>query len=186
LTTGLSITRAANRAQIPWLNGGGVTSEIAVFPEAADMRSFDWRLSIATVSQEGEFSRFEGVERTIGILDGTLCLHFADGIVKALPPHGAPYAFDGEAKCVGMPIEGPVIDLNLMVRRGRASGRMQRISGTRVASTAGPTWAIAVLSTCLTAEGREYELAPGDVAAWNGTDLTGIALAGQAYLVEIF
>ena len=57
----------------PWRNGGGVTRELLAWPEAAD-----WccRLSVAEVTQDGPFSRFDGVQRWFAVLGGA----FGEGI----------------------------------------------------------------------------------------------------------
>lgn len=53
---------------MPWKNGGGVTTEIIVHPAKAPMADFDWRISMANVAQDGPFSIFPGVDRTLCIL----------------------------------------------------------------------------------------------------------------------
>jgi environmental stress-induced protein Ves len=61
------------RAQLratPWKNGGGVTREIACHPPQAGMQNFDWRISIAHIASDGDFSVFAGVDRVITLLEG--------------------------------------------------------------------------------------------------------------------
>ncbi|NEE21462.1 HutD family protein, partial [Streptomyces sp. SID7499] len=41
------ILRAADRAPVPWKNGGGIVREIATGPEDAGTDAFDWRVSLA-------------------------------------------------------------------------------------------------------------------------------------------
>lgn len=67
------IARADYR-RVPWKNGLGFTEEI--YREPADLSlPFWWRISIATVAQNGEFSLFDGYERIISVLDGAgMCL----------------------------------------------------------------------------------------------------------------
>ena len=48
----------------PWKNGGGSTTEIAVAPPGAGFDSFDWRISLATISHSGPFSTFAGIDRS--------------------------------------------------------------------------------------------------------------------------
>jgi environmental stress-induced protein Ves len=58
---------------MPWKNGGGTTIEIARSPEppeGAGLDDLDWRVSMARVDGPGPFSRFEGVDRTLAVLDG--------------------------------------------------------------------------------------------------------------------
>ena len=47
----MRLLRAATHRRMPWKNGAGVTTEIAVFPESAGLDDFEWRLSMATVCQ---------------------------------------------------------------------------------------------------------------------------------------
>jgi environmental stress-induced protein Ves len=54
--------RAQLRAS-PWKNGGGVTREIACHPPQAGMQNFDWRISIAHIGSDGDFSVFTGSSR---------------------------------------------------------------------------------------------------------------------------
>lgn len=51
-------------------NGGGITTEIIVHPANASMADFDWRMSMADVAQDGPFSIFPGIDRTLCILEG--------------------------------------------------------------------------------------------------------------------
>ena len=52
---------------MPWKNGLGTTTEIAIHPAEADLagQPFDWRVSMADVTTDGEFSRFPGYDRSI-------------------------------------------------------------------------------------------------------------------------
>ena len=56
----------------PWKNGGGSTTEIAIAPPGAGLDDFDWRISLATISEDGPFSVFPGIDRT-------LILHTTEG-----------------------------------------------------------------------------------------------------------
>ena len=53
-----------------WKNGGGVTHELAVWPDGADLSRFDARLSMAEVAADGPFSAFAGIDRTLAVLEG--------------------------------------------------------------------------------------------------------------------
>ena len=52
---------------IPWKNGKGVTLELAINNEGT-LANFDWRLSIAKVDTNGEFSDFMGYTRNLVFL----------------------------------------------------------------------------------------------------------------------
>jgi environmental stress-induced protein Ves len=113
------LIRAEAFRRMPWKNGGGVTAEIAAFPDGAALDAFGWRVSTAQVSQDGPFSRFPGVERTLAVLTGRgLRL-----MIEARPAHvitsdSAPYTFPADVPTQAALIDGPIEDLNVMTRRG--------------------------------------------------------------------
>jgi environmental stress-induced protein Ves len=114
----LHLTRlpAAGRVQSPWKNGGGVTWQVASEPPGASFE-FDWRISLARVGSDGPFSSFPGVARILTVLEGAMRLNVAGRAPIVLDQTAAPYSFPGDAACVAELIK-PVVDLNLMVRRG--------------------------------------------------------------------
>ncbi len=61
--------RAEDHPRMPWRNGGGTTQEVACNP-GGHTASFDWRLSLADVAQDGGFSAFGGFQRIITVLEG--------------------------------------------------------------------------------------------------------------------
>ncbi len=123
----IAILRAADRVATPWKNGGGVTREVAIWPLASNFDNFDWRVSIAEVREAGPFSRFKNVDRTMAILQGRLALHFPGQTVE-LGTNSEPFSFAGEVSCDSLPIDGPVTDLNVMVRRSRVVARIARFA----------------------------------------------------------
>ncbi len=156
---------AAERIAQPWKNGGGVTREVAVWPEGARFETFDWRVSIAEVAASGPFSRFEGIDRTLAILHGRMRLTFPENVLE-LDAECAPLAFPGEAPCEGTPLDGPVTDLNFMTRRGKVRGRMECLSGTVTASPM--TVVVARTATALRLGGETQSLAPLDAVLVDG------------------
>lgn len=109
----------------PWKNGGGTTREIARTPETGD---FDWRLSMATVEQDGPFSTFPGVDRTLTVLTGEgIALTVAGEEARLIP--AAPFAFPGDAPAASRLLGGEVTDLNVMTRRGRCAHRVTHLAG---------------------------------------------------------
>jgi environmental stress-induced protein Ves len=124
----MRILRAADRIATPWKNGGGVTREVALWPPDSTFDTFDWRVSLAEVREAGPFSVFENIDRTMAILEGRLALTFADREVE-LDGESTPFAFAGDESCYGAPLGGPVTDLNVMARRGRATAHVNRIVG---------------------------------------------------------
>lgn len=106
-----------------WKNGGGLTREIAASPECSDTSDFDWRVSIADVEAAGPFSSFPEVDRVITLLEGGSMILQGEAGQTVLTMH-APHRFPGEALVTCELPDGPTRDLNLMTRRGRATGEV--------------------------------------------------------------
>lgn len=123
--SGPALLRAADRRAVPWKDGGGITREIAVHPPGAGMDDFEWRVSIADVDATGPFSRFENVDRILTLLEGRLQLDFAEATPKILLGPGDRHCFAGDAAVTGTPMGGPLRDLNIMVRRGLWSAKIE-------------------------------------------------------------
>lgn len=112
----------------PWKNGGGETSDIAVFPDEAGFDDFVWRLSMARVAQPGPFSAFPGVDRSLAILDGAgVALFVGDDPPVTVTKASAPRRFPADVPTRASLIAGAVTDLNLMTRRGRVDHVLHRI-----------------------------------------------------------
>ena len=112
------ILRAAARNEVSWKNGGGVTSEIAAYPAGSSIDNFGWRISTALVTAPGPFSVFEGIDRSLTVLEGKLALQFAEDNHQVILEPRQSYSFAGDVAVTGIPLSGPVRDLNVMVRRG--------------------------------------------------------------------
>jgi uncharacterized protein len=114
---------------MPWKNGGGVTTEIAVFPEGAGLDDFEWRLSVANVASDGPFSLFPGIERTLAVLEGEgIVLSIGDRPELTLTRGSAPFAFPADQPISARLIAGPILDFNVMSRRGRISHLVERVA----------------------------------------------------------
>nr|WP_198980582.1 HutD family protein [Herbaspirillum sp. ASV7] len=110
---------------VPWKNEGGQTRELWVQPEQADFSSFTWRASVADVGRDGVFSTFEGIDRTIVLLEGGgFAMHSLGQQVHDLRECFVPHAFAGELPLSVQLHGAPTLDFNLMVRRDRAEGRV--------------------------------------------------------------
>ncbi len=156
----MRILRAADRTPMPWKNGGGVTREVAIWPPTAALDAFDWRISIADVAQGGPFSAFPGIDRVLTVIEGSGIELAVEGLAAVmLDAAVAPFAFPGDVACVATLHQGPIRDLNLMVRRGAYVTRVRRMDGLAVAScTAATTFVLALEATELNGE----HLAPED------------------------
>lgn len=100
---------------------GGTTTELAIEPETgvyAD-RSFQWRLSSATVElEESTFTALPDYNRLIMTLKGGIRLSHNKGEWLTLPEFTV-HAFDGGDETVSV---GRVVDFNLMLRKGSCEG----------------------------------------------------------------
>ncbi len=114
------VLRAADRAATPWLNGGGVTREVAGAPAGSGLADFDWRVSLADVARGGPFSVFPGVDRVITLVDGAGMALTVSGTEQLVARPYRPFAFPGDAETGCRLLGGPVVDFNVMTRRGRA------------------------------------------------------------------
>ncbi len=118
---------------MPWKNGQGITHEIAREPALGD--AFLWRLSIAEVAADGDFSLFAGYDRTITLIQGAgMELAFAEAPAKRIDRPFAPFDFSGDWHCRCRLIDGPIRDFNLMVdcRRARAETEVFRLAGSPI------------------------------------------------------
>jgi uncharacterized protein len=151
----LQIVRFDELAARPWKNGGGATRTIRSAPEGAGLDDFDWRLSIADVASDGPFSAFEGVDRTLAILDGPGMTLSIDGERTRLDSERGMVSFRGEADVVAALRGAPTRDFNAMTRRLRFAHRVQRLTSGSVEIGAVETAAVIAL-----AEGVNF--------AWSG------------------
>jgi len=112
---------------MPWKNGAGTTTEIAIDPPGADVAGrFRWRLSIADVEQSGPFSAFPGYDRTIMVIAGRgMELAVGGGPPRRLDRPFEPFVFSGDAPADCRLLEGPIRDFNLMVERSSARSRLE-------------------------------------------------------------
>ncbi|RWQ35890.1 MAG: HutD family protein [Mesorhizobium sp.] len=124
----MRILRAAEYRSMPWKNGGGVTTEIAVSPAGAALDDFDWRVSMARVESGGPFSAFAGVDRTLAVLEGEgIILDIAGRPTATVTKVSAPLSFPADVPTQAALIAGPITDLNVMTRRGRMTHTVERV-----------------------------------------------------------
>lgn len=118
---------ASGHRRMPWKNGKGVTIEIAIHPADASIDTFNWRLSTATVDSDGPFSAFEGIERSLAVLDGDgLVLEVEGQPTARLTVDSDPLGFPADRATMAHLIGAPVTDLNAMSRRGHAHHKLSR------------------------------------------------------------
>ncbi|MGH8378655.1 MAG: HutD/Ves family protein [Gammaproteobacteria bacterium] len=122
LSRGIRLLQPVDYRRMPWKNGRGWTTEIAVFPADAGLtgKPFDWRVSLAEVETDGEFSAFPGYDRTIMLTEGAgMELSFDSAPVKRIERRHQLFSFKGEWKTRCRLLNGPVRDFNVMSARAK-------------------------------------------------------------------
>lgn len=184
----MTILQRSGYRRMAWKNGGGETAEIAVFPPAAGLDGFDWRLSMADVRTDGPFSVFAGIDRTLTILSGDgIVLDFDDGAERLrLSPETEPQAFSGDRRVESSLIAGPVVDLNLMTRRGVCAHRVRRVRSRgplQLAASSETVCVFAILPVELDAGAGRSRLDRFDCAIFDGPLELSLTGAGDIHLI---
>lgn len=102
---------------MPWANGLGQTVEMVRRND--NEGNLLWRLSMATVTGNGAFSLFPGIERNLTVLsgDGFELLENDSGIVHRVALL-TPVAFAGDIPVTATRVTAPCQDFNVMTGRG--------------------------------------------------------------------
>ena len=129
----MKILRRADLVDEPWKNGGGITREIEL-GMVGDRRA--WRLSLADVAEDGDFSKFPRLTRILTVVSGVgMVLEHPTGKLDA--DLWVPVRFDGGLNIKSRLKSGPLTDLNLIfdsticdgdvtLRRGPLNQKIQR------------------------------------------------------------
>jgi len=115
---------------LPWRNGLGSTVELlAETPNKNE--DFSWRLSIASVANDGPFSDFSGYDRTLLLLEGSgITLNKPNGIFKVLNSSLDYANFKGEDLIDATLHNGPIKDFNIMTLRSICTSSVTAIDET--------------------------------------------------------
>jgi len=113
--------RLADVPPQPWRNGGGSTQELLAGPDAS---AWQWRISVARITQDGPFSAYPGVQRWFVVLAGAgVALHLGQQLLH-MTPASPPLPFDGADAPGCTLLDGPTLDLNLMLRQDAGTGAL--------------------------------------------------------------
>ena len=158
------ILRARDHRSMPWKNGGGLTTEIAAFPEGSDLETFEWRVSMARVENDGPFSTFAGIDRTLAVLEGNgIALTIEDCEPVPLRCGSTPFAFPADAPTEGRLADGPILDLNVMARHGKIDATVERAIQTDFDMPAPGDWTLLFVSRGqVDVTRRDFEARLGD------------------------
>lgn len=111
---------------IPWKNGLGETTELAI-NEGGSLSNFDWRLSIATVTEDGVFSDFSDYSRNLVLISGQGIRLKHDGDkVDQLDKLLDMASFDGGCITFGKLTSGTIKDFNIMTKKSTYHAKVDR------------------------------------------------------------
>lgn len=187
-----------------WKNGGGSTTEVAVWPAGAGLDDFVWRISIATIASDGPFSLFPGIDRTLSLVRGQgVDLLLKDGAPRtvALRLDAPTLSFPGEWPIDASLPFGATQDFNVMTRRASSRHQFFRVAGNgkwqRHAATtllflaSGGPLRVQLERENIAAADAEFVLQQYDSLLLDGSDAAGLqwqmaAMAGGEAAVELF
>ncbi|MBY5374643.1 HutD family protein [Rhizobium leguminosarum] len=188
----MRILRAGDHKRMPWKNGKGETVEIAVFPPDASINDFDWRISMATVAEDGPFSIFPGIDRTLAILDGNGMVLDVEGSSPVLLTTASdPLAFPADIPVAARLEDGAITDLNVMTRRDGLAHTLIRIDvdGGKTVRLSPATCLLLCHRGTLSfrRDGETGALAAGDALLIKDATATALEIDGEArcYLASI-
>jgi len=108
------LIRLQDTPSAPWRNGGGTTRELLAWP--APPAAWQLRVSVAEIAADGPFSAFPGVQRWFAVLKGAGVELSIDGRARRVSREDEPLCFAGDAAASCRLVDGPTLDLNLMLR----------------------------------------------------------------------
>lgn len=130
LATGTVIALAMSPKK-PWGVAQGQIREIASGKLAEDGSllpangtEWDWRLSVASIEKAGDFTTYEGFDRTFTLIVGELVELTIDGATHGVELY-RPLKFAGDCATSAALPTGDVLALNLITRTGEVRGNVR-------------------------------------------------------------
>ena len=161
---------ASDYTTMPWKNGNGSTTQLAIFPENAALDDFAWRISSAVVGSSSDFSHFPDVDRSLVIISGAglRLINQSEGTILSLTPKDPPYAFKGEHDVSAqLMATDPVIDFNVMTHRSTHQHTLKKIAiEGEITLTVAPNETLAIYHAggeTAYFEGRNLDFITGDL-----------------------
>lgn len=133
----------ADYKTMPWANGKGVTVEMLKVEEAGHLL---WRLSRASVVENGDFSTFPGIERNLTVISGPGFDLVGDNLHLPANPL-IPVAFAGDIPIRAEAVSAASDDFNVMTARHLPRPAVAVITG-QAELRGGDMLAIFALSDC--------------------------------------
>ncbi|WP_434777841.1 HutD/Ves family protein [Neisseria sp. Ec49-e6-T10] len=143
-----SLLKQQDYTKMLWKNGKGYTYEIAKDTTQCQEGSFNWRISMAQVDQNGSFSDFSGYQRVISVLEGEgIHLAIDDQSEEKLYPFTA-FAFDGASQTQCTLLKDPVTDFNLIYAPQKYRARCQWLNINEIQRFCSQAQTILIFSVC--------------------------------------
>lgn len=121
----LNIIPASSFKTVPWKNGKGETTELAINPTGT-LDNFQWRLSIASVIENGVFSDFSGYMRNLVLIEGdSITLIHDDSKIDKLTKILDFATFYGGCQTLGKLTNGAIKDFNIITSNTSCETRVQ-------------------------------------------------------------
>lgn len=113
---------------IPWKNGKGETIELAI-NDGGTLDDFTWRLSMASVVEDGVFSDFSGYQRNLILIEGNgISLQHDHNKIDKLSNLLEVANFDGACRTVGNLHAGAITDFNIMTHQEKCRVKVETYS----------------------------------------------------------
>lgn len=130
LATGTVIALGANpkkswgaaQGQIREIASGKLANDGSLLP--ANDKDWDWRLSVASIEKAGDFTPYEGFDRTFTLIMGELVELTIDGTAQGVELY-RPLKFAGASATSAALPTGEVLALNLITRTGEVRGNVR-------------------------------------------------------------
>jgi uncharacterized protein len=178
---------------LPWKNGKGTTTELAISSEGT-MENFDWRLSIATVSEDGPFSNFAGIERNLILIEGSgIQLTHDHQKVDSLNNNLDFATFDGGSFTAGTLINGSIKDFNLMHNPDRFEAKVITIKQSKSIRVQPSDWCfiyglktafkITIESDAENNNAKVIDIDPKHLVILDNTDTKSFSVSGEQLIV---
>jgi environmental stress-induced protein Ves len=170
----VKILRAADYEIQAWRNGRGSTREVLSFQSA------QFRISLAELREDAEFSMFPGVDRSLFLWRGGPVELAVDGKNHLLHCSEA-VNFAGEATCFVTVVQ-PATDLNIMTQRAYWTSRAKLYRGAIILDSPAKHVVIVACEGEVLVGEAPHRLLPDDACWWDGGLSRPVHIDGRLWI----
>lgn len=185
----MHLLAASDRAEQRWRNGGGITAEVARSSDGSNGQPL-WRIAVATIASDGDFSEFPGIDRHLMPLGPDPLALRVDDAEVVVPLRGV-LSFRGEAHVRAVQVDRAGQDLNVMVARGHHTATLRELAvspGLGIAARADEITMLLALDADLAARdhnGRTWSLDTLDAVQLDPGQRVTAASTGAVAVIRI-